>query len=64
MSVKEKVLEKEAIIRKQLEDLRNELNQNRLKFNETPNDWFYLSALSHTEKNLNEILDFFNSKNE
>jgi hypothetical protein len=64
MNIKDKITEKEGNVRQQLEKLRSNLNNKRLEFNKTPNDWSYFAALSHTELKLNEILEYFepNSK--
>ena len=61
MTVKEKVTVKEQAIRSMLEQLRASLNNNRIYFNENPQDWSYLVNLSHTENKLKEILEAFAS---
>lgn len=62
MTIKEKVEVKEKVIRQQLETIRNTLNAKRLIFNDTPNDWSYITSLTYTETKLNEILNYFNSE--
>lgn len=57
--VKEKVEEKEMLIKGLLEILRKKLNDKRIEFNKTPNDWQYLTTLSHTENKLRELLTYF-----
>lgn len=58
-----KIGEKESAIKKSLEKLRTNLNNQRLEFNKQPNDWKYLTTLSHTEKKLEELLEYFESSN-
>ena len=57
--VKEKVEEKEILIKGLLENLRMNLNKKRIEFNQTPNDWQYLTTLSYTENKLRELLTYF-----
>jgi len=52
---------KEKTIRESLGNLRNKLNGKRTDFNNNPNDWSYLTALSFTEDKLKEILDYIES---
>ena len=59
--VYEKITEKEKVIREQLEKLRNTLNQKRLEFNDKPQSWEYLTYLTHTQKKLDELFDYFES---
>ncbi len=59
MTIKEKVTTKEQSIRVMLDQLRSNLNNNRLHFNNNPQDWSYLVNLSHTETKLKEILEAF-----
>ncbi len=60
MTIDEKIIDKEKLIREQLEILRANLNNNRIVYNNNKNDWTYLAALGHTQIKLNEILDYFN----
>jgi len=59
MAIIDKVLEKEAIVKRQLESLRADLNSQRLSYNQNPNDWSYLTNLAHTEQVLNKLLEFY-----
>lgn len=59
MTIKEKVTTKEQSIRVMLDQLRANLNNNRMHFNSHPQDWSYLVNLSHTETKLKEILEAF-----
>lgn len=63
MTIKEKVEDKEKNIRMMLNQLRDNLNGRRLVYNNNKNDWFYLSALSHTESKLKEVIEFFADHN-
>jgi len=58
MQNKEKVQEKEKQVRALLDRLRNGLNQGRIRYDKTPNDWSYITTLSHTEKHLKELVAF------
>ena len=58
MSNKDIVSHKEQEIRRQLEQLRSQLNQQRIEYDKNPNYWAYLPSLAHTEKTLAELLDF------
>lgn len=58
MHNKEKIAEKEKNIRTLLERLRNGLNHGRVRYDKTPNDWSYITTLSHTEKHLTELVEF------
>lgn len=57
--VKDKVEEKEKAIKSLLEKLRTNLNDRRIEFNNTPNNWQYLTTLIHTEIKLKELLQYF-----
>lgn len=61
MSINERISIKEKVIKSQLEDLRNILNNNRLHFNKTPNDWTYITNLSLVEERLGELLKLITS---
>ncbi len=61
MTIKETVTGKEKNVRELLEKLRNNLNEGRVKFNNNPNDWTYLTSLSFSELKLRELMDFFES---
>jgi hypothetical protein len=58
VTIVDKVVERETIIKGQLVTLRNRLNEQRIAFNQNHNDWVYLTNLIQTEKVLNELLDF------
>ena len=59
MLLKDKVLDKEKSIRQLLDNLRNHLNNQRLEYNQNPNNWIYPTSLSHTELKLKELNDYF-----
>jgi hypothetical protein len=63
MGIDEKILAKEQRVREMLEELRKNLNAQRLVHNKNKTDWKYFTSLSHTELKLKEVLEFFQIKN-
>lgn len=61
MNLTERILIKEKTIKSQIEELRNVLNNNRIYFNKTPNDWTYITNLSLVEERLGELLKLITS---
>ncbi len=59
--IKEKITEKEILIRELIGELKSNLNRRSLIFKENPNDWSYLTSLSHTEMKIKEILEFLDT---
>lgn len=60
MTVIDTIKAKENNIRSRCK-LRNTLNGKRTAYDENPNDWSYVTALSFVENKLKEILDFIES---
>ncbi len=60
--MKEKILEKEAEIKMQLEALKNNLNNGRKRWNENPHDIGYYPSLVYTTKKLDELLEYFKTE--
>jgi len=61
MSVAERVISKEKIVKELLEKLRNNLNNKSKLFARNSNDWDYITSLTYTEAKLKEILEFFDT---
>ncbi len=61
--MKEKIEAKESNVRSLLEKLRANLNEGRVRYNNNQKDWQYYPSLVHTEKKLEELLEFFETTN-
>lgn len=61
MTIKEKVTEKEKSVRALLDTLRTKLNNERIKFDSTPNNWSYIASLSHTETTLTDLVTYLDT---
>ena len=61
MAVIDTIKSKEKNISESLGNLRIKLNGKLTEFNNDPNDWSYLAALSFTEDKLKEILGYIES---
>ncbi len=55
--IQDKILKKEKLIRELIERFKGNLNNKSLIFKDNPNDWSYITSLSHTEMKIKEILD-------
>jgi len=60
MTINEKIVAKERLVKDMLERLRNTLNNKSIEFNKNPNDWNYLASLSIAEQKLHELLEGLN----
>lgn len=61
MTLIDRIKIKEKAIKEQIEELRNTLNNNRIHFNKTPNDWTYITNLSLVEERLRDLLKLISS---
>ena len=55
MSKLEKIGQSETQIKNQLEALRNNLNKLNKHYKDKPNDWVYITALSHVTNALSKL---------
>lgn len=60
--MKDKILEKEAEIKSQLDALKTNLNNGRKRWNENQHDIGYYPSLVYTAKKLNELLEYFKTE--